>query len=410
MRTLITGCRVLTPFEELSPGAILIVDGRIRWVGPPEGAPGEGRAPAADRVVEAAGQVAVPGFIDVHVQGAGGSDVLDAGLEALERISSTCARFGVTGFLATTVYRPGEDNRHLEVAAAACGPTLSGADLLGLHLEGPFIAAGKRGMIQPDCLSEVRLDGAGGLPVLEDILERCAGTLKMMTVAPELPGALELIGRLVGEGAVASFGHSQAGYEETLAGIDVGIRHATHLFNAMNGLHHRKPGPLAALWERPEVTVQLICDGVHVQAPVLRLCAALFGAERLVLITDGIRASGMRDGTTDLGGRPVTVVGGAARLPEGTLAGSVLTMDAAVRGAVAAGVPLEAALFAASTAPARYLGLEDRGALVPGARADLVLLSPKLMVRAVALGGRWVVGASPTDDATYEGEPGRGSG
>lgn len=383
MRTLITGCRVLTPFEELSCGAILIEDGRIRWVGPPEGAPGEGRAPAVDRVVEAAGQVAVPGFIDVHVQGAGGSDVLDAGLEALERISSTCARFGVTGFLATTVYRPGEDNRHLEVAAAACGRTLSGADLLGLHLEGPFIAAGKRGMIQPDCLSEVRLDGAGGLPVLEDILERCAGTLKMMTVAPELPGALELIGRLVGEGAVASFGHSQAGYEETLAGIDVGVRHATHLFNAMNGLHHRKPGPLAALWERPEVTVQLICDGVHVQAPVLRLCAALFGAERLVLITDGMQAMGLPEGRYSYKGLPYESRNGTTRYLDGTLIGTSLGMSELIgRCLDSLGWPLGDLVRSAATNPARVLGLDGRtGSIEEGKDADLVLLDPDLRVR-----------------------------
>jgi N-acetylglucosamine-6-phosphate deacetylase len=188
MRTRITGCRIMTPSVEIPSGEILIEGGTIRSIrGLGPAAPPSG---ARELLLDAAGLVAVPGFIDVHVQGAGGCDVLDARADALSRISAAVARFGVTGFLATTVYRRGDANEHLEVAAAACDAALPGAKLLGIHLEGPFIAAGKRGMIQPDCLSEV------AEPVLEDVLARCAGRLRMMTVAPELPGVLGLIARL----------------------------------------------------------------------------------------------------------------------------------------------------------------------------------------------------------------------
>jgi N-acetylglucosamine-6-phosphate deacetylase len=371
MRTLITGCRVVTPFQEITPGELLIEGRKIHSIGP------AGRIRSADRIVDAGGLTAVPGFIDLHIQGAGGSDVLDASEEALAKVSAVCARFGVTGFLATTVYRNGDDNRHLEVAAAACSLELPGADLLGIHLEGPFIAPGKRGMIQPDCLSAVQ--GT----VLEDILARCRGTLRMMTLAPELPGAAELIERLRREGVVASFGHSQAGYEETRAGVAAGINHATHLFNAMNGLHHREPGPLPALWESPEVTVQLICDGVHIHASMLRLAARLFGGERLVLITDGMQAMGLPEGRYSYRGLPYDSREGTTRYLDGTLIGTALGMSELVgRCRQTLGWPLSSVLPAATAVPARVLGLDSTtGSLEDGKDADLVLLDSGLGVR-----------------------------
>ncbi|MBN1835999.1 MAG: N-acetylglucosamine-6-phosphate deacetylase [Spirochaetales bacterium] len=372
MRTLITGARVITPAGEIAPGEILMEGEKILSVGPAGPSPGP-----ADRVLEVPGMIAAPGFLDVHVQGAGGSDVLDAEAAGMERISATCARFGVTGFLATTVYRPGKDNRHLAVAAAASGRKLPGADCLGLHLEGPFIAEGKRGMIQPDCLSEVRPR------VLQEILEGCRGALRMMTVAPELPGALALIPRLRREGVVASFGHSQAGYEQTRAGVAAGISHATHLFNAMNGLHHREPGPLPALWEAPGLTVQLICDGVHVQPPVLRLTAELFGEARLVLITDGMQAMGLPEGRYSYKGLPYESREGTTRYLDGTLIGTALGMSELIQRCRAAlDWPAPALIRTASMNPARVLGLEGRtGALEAGKDADLVLLDSELGVR-----------------------------
>jgi N-acetylglucosamine-6-phosphate deacetylase len=383
-RTRVTGCRILTPFREIPSGEILMEEGKIRAVGPVV-APGY-IDPRPCRKIDARGLTAVPGLVDVHVQGAGGADVLDGSLEALSRISATCARFGVTGFLATTVYRRGDENRHLEIAAAACSGTLPGASLLGIHLEGPFIAAGKRGMIQPDCLSEARQQ------VLEDVLARCGGALRMMTVAPELAGALGLIERLRAQGVVASFGHSQAGYAETRAGIAAGITHVTHLFNAMNGMHHRDPGPLPALWESANVTAQLICDGVHVSPPVLRLAAYLFGVERLVLITDGMQAMGLPEGRYAYRSLDYESRNGTTRYLDGTLIGTALGMSELIgrcRGALE--WPLAEVLQTATINPTRALGIDARtGTLEEGKDADLVLLGPELEVRMTFVRGRLV--------------------
>jgi N-acetylglucosamine-6-phosphate deacetylase len=397
MRTLIRGCRVLTPLEELPRGEVLLEGDKIAGVGPP------GSQSPWDRVLEAEGKTAVPGLLDVHIQGAGGSDVLDAaGLPPegsaagpLATVSRTCARFAVTGFLATTVYRPGGDNTHLEAAAALVGGELPGAELLGLHLEGPFIAPGKRGMIQADCLGEARLE------TLRDVLGRCAGSLRMMTIAPELPGSLRLIEELAAAGVVASFGHSLAGYEETRRGIAAGISHATHLFNAMAGLAHRAPGPLPALWEAPGIPVQLIPDGVHVQAPVLRLAAALFGPERVVLITDGMQALGLPEGRYTYNGVPYESRGGTARYQDGTLIGTSLGLSQLVlRFRQLAGWSLAEAVRAATLNPARALGLESRkGSLAAGKDADVVLLEQDLSVWRTLRGGRTVYAAG-ADDGT----------
>ena len=215
---------------------------------------------------DAKGNFVVPGFIDVHLQGAGGADILDATLEATATIARTSARFGVTGFLATTVFRLEGDNRHLSMAADLTGADLGGARLLGMHLEGPFISLKKKGMIRPDCI---------GLPsarLLDEIQSLAKGTLRMMTVAPELPGCLAVIRDLVSAGCVAAIAHTSATHDETLLGFEAGVSHVTHLFNAMPSLHHREPGPLLAIFDNPAITVQVISDGVHLHPALVGLC------------------------------------------------------------------------------------------------------------------------------------------
>jgi N-acetylglucosamine-6-phosphate deacetylase len=386
-RTLIWAERVITPFEALEDREILIADGKILEISP------GGTIRDFDRRIEAS--IAAPGFIDVHVQGAGGADVLDAAPEALDVISATCARFGVTGYLATTVYRHGGDNRHLGVAARACeaakgrSSIAPGAELLGIHLEGPFIAAGKRGMIQEDCLAP-----ANGRTV-ELIRDLTGGHLRMMTMAPELPGALELVPRLQAEGVIASFGHSQANYEQTAAGIEAGIHHATHLFNAMMPMHHRDPGPVPALLESDQVNVQVIADGVHIHAPMLRLAARSLTGNRLVLITDGMQAMGLPDGRYLYNGLDYESRNGTARYLDGTLIGTSLGMsELAGRWIAGTGCSLEQAIRGASYNPARVLGLQDRkGSLEVGKDADLVLLETDLRVRMTFRAGRCIYGA-----------------
>jgi N-acetylglucosamine-6-phosphate deacetylase len=377
-RLRITRCRLITPFQELPEGELLLEADRILFAGPLGGGPRDGTPEA---VLDAEGRLAVPGLIDLHVQGAGGSDVLDGTPQAMQTIARTCARHGVTGLLATTVFRPGGDNRHLPVAAAACraqgrASSEEGADLLGLHLEGPFIAPEKRGMIQPDCLGPVREE------TLTELLRLCGGALRMLTIAPELPGALEMIRRLTAQGVLASFGHSAADYLQTAAGLKAGIRHATHLFNAMPALHHREPGPVPALLERREVSLPVIPDGVHLHPAILRLLAGLVGPERVVLITDGLQAMGLEDGSYTYDRQPIVVSGGTARSPDGKLVGTTLGMNRLIqRYHGFAACPLAQAVRAASFNPACVLGIQRRtGSLENGKSADLALLNPDFTV------------------------------
>lgn len=381
-KTLIAAGTIITPFEQLEDRDILIGKGRILRIDRP------GTIRDFDRRIDARDKIVAPGFIDVHVQGAGGADIQDATVEALQLIALTCARFGVTGFLATTVYRPGGENGHLRVASAACSQNLKGAELLGIHLEGPFIAKGKRGMIQEDCLAPV--DGA----IFGRIRRLCDDHLRMMTIAPELPGALELISALRAEGVVCSFGHSQADYEQTVAGIEAGIRHATHLYNAMTAMHHRDPGPIPALLESEAVSAQIIADGVHIHPAMLRMAVRALGEDRPVLITDGTQAMGLPDGRYQYNGLEYESRNGTARYLDGTLIGTSLGMSQLVARCIRHGVcSLRQAVRAASYNPARLLGLQEcKGSLEQGKDADLVILNRDLSVHLTYRSGRCVYG------------------
>ncbi|MFU8888271.1 MAG: N-acetylglucosamine-6-phosphate deacetylase [Trueperaceae bacterium] len=381
------------PGERVVAGRVLtpagLVAGRVRFgerilaIEPDDAAGG----PAAP--------IVAPGFVDEHVHGGGGGDAMD-GEEGVRALARHHLRHGTTSLLPTTLTAPWSDVLAAlrGVAAVAAAPADDEAAVVGAHLEGPFVSPGRLGAQPPFAVDATRERVA-------EIVE--LGVVRLATVAPEVPGILDAVASWVAAGVRLNVGHTRADAAAVEAFLEAvraagGRAGATHMFNAMGGLEGRAPGPVGALLGDADAAIELICDGHHVAAASVRT-AWRAARERLVLITDAIRASGMRDGTTELGGRPVTVKDGAARLADGTLAGSMLTMDAAVRGAVAAGVPLEAALFAASTAPARYLGLEGRGVLEAGARADLVVLTPDLTVRAVARGGRWVVGA-PSADAS----------
>jgi len=376
---LIRNCRRFDALSE-QPTSILVKNGTIAAIGRFD------TQPADCEVLDAQGRIICPGFIDVHIQGAGGADVLDARPEALEIISRTSARFGVTGFLATTVFKPGQKNEHLAAAAGRLGRDLGGAELLGIHLEGPFISADKRGMIQPDCIC------SASERVLDEVLELTRGHLAMMTVAPELPGCAALIRRLVDSGVVASFGHSGATYEQTLEGIGAGITHVTHLFNAMQGLHHRSPGPVPAIVENRQVSTQLISDGVHVLPPVIRLAFELLGADRIVPITDGMQAMGLPDGKYLYNGIEYESRDGTARYSDGTLIGTALGLSELVRNLMSfTGCTLTSAVKMASANPAKVLGLGDKkGTIEVGKDADLVLINEDFQVHATVVRGKVV--------------------
>ncbi len=369
-KILITNCHLVNPFDEVRNSEILIEHERILKIEK------SGTIRSTDTLINAGGRLTAPGFIDVHIQGAGGTDVLDGTDEALNVIARTCARFGVTGFLATTIFRPGGFNQHIKTAAACTGKDLKGADLLGIHLEGPFISREKRGMIKNDCIADP------DRRILEEILSLSGGSLRMMTVAPEAKGCLDIIRALTQRGVIASFGHSPADYEQTKRGIEAGISHVTHLFNAMGPILHRDPGPIPAIFEKESVTAQLIADGVHIHPSVMSFACELLGDERLVLITDGMQAMGLPDGSYEYNGLRYESRSGTARYLDGTLIGTSLGMSQLVeRCFTLTGSSLLTAVRAASYNPARVLGIEkNRGSIEPGKDADIVVLNSDFSV------------------------------
>ncbi len=356
----------------------------------PHGGPGEpGGGAGAGRLLDAGGRTVIPGLIDVHVHGGGGADVMDATPEAVATVGRSLARQGTTAYLGTTFLRPTLADRHLSVlgeAAAGDGPVAGGARLLGIHLEGPFVSHLRRGGILADAIAPASHQE------LDRVLDLTAGALRMMTIAPELDGAIPLVERLTRDGVVASFGHSDADYDQTRAGIAAGIRHATHLYNAMRGLHHRDPGPLLALHEADELTVQLISDGVHVDGRVVRWTRDVFGHSRCVCVTDGIRTTGLPDGEYTLGGLAYSSHDGVARYGDGTLIGTSLPLLEVVRRfARYTGCSLAEAAQTASLHAARALGIQDRkGSIETGKDADLVVLDGDGAVGAAVVEGNVV--------------------
>jgi N-acetylglucosamine-6-phosphate deacetylase len=333
------------------------------------------------------GRWIVPGFIDQHVHGGGGGDAMD-GAEGVRALARHHLRYGSTSLLPTTLTAPWPEVMAAlrGIAEVAASPRAGEAVVLGAHVEGPFLNPRRLGAQPPFAI-------AASAAAVEEAL--ASGVVRLITVAPEVEGVVDSLAAWIAAGVRIGIGHTRADaalIEAFLARVRSlgGAAGATHLFNAMGGMEGRDPGVVGALLGDDRAAIEVICDGHHVAPAAIRTAYRAAG-ERLILITDAIRASGVRDGVATLGGQRVTMVDGAARLPDGTLAGSVLTMDAAVRGAVAAGVPVEAALLAASAAPARHLGLRDRGRLAVGARADLVVLDADLRVREVYLAGVRVV-------------------
>jgi N-acetylglucosamine-6-phosphate deacetylase len=377
---LIQNCRLYNAAKDAPDTSVLVENGKITQLD------ASARGTRTDQVIEAQGRVLAPGFIDVHIQGAGGADVLDNTEQALSTLAKTCARFGVTSYLATTVYKPNQENTHLSLSAECVGRDLGGATLLGIHLEGPFIAQIKRGMIQPDCLCMPAPETLG------KINDLCQGHLTMMTLAPELPGALDLVEALVAQSTIASLGHTNATYEQTLDGFSAGIHHVTHLFNAMRSLHHRDPGPLTAIFNHDSVTVQVIPDGVHVAPPVLELALSRLGHDRVVLITDGMQALGLPEGKYVYNDLDYVSSGGAARYHDGTLIGTAVGLsDLVKRTLTLTGCSRQAAIDMVTKNPARLLGLDHRkGAIQVGMDADLVLLNQDLSVHKTCVAGQVV--------------------
>lgn len=379
-KLLITNCRLFDATEDKQISSVLIENGVIAQIGQVDS------TITCDNTLDAQGRIIAPGFIDIHIQGAGGADILDATPEALEAISRTCARFGATGFLATTVFRPKQNNRHLALAAEYVGRDLGGANLLGIHLEGPFISLEKKGMIQPGCICPPSGQ------VLDEIQRITDGHLSMMTIAPELPESLQMIRSLVESGTIASFGHSNATYEQTLDGFDAGISHVTHLFNAMPSIHHRAPGPLVAIFQTKHITAQIITDGVHIHPAVLKFAYEKLGPDRTIPITDGMQAIGLGDGMFVYNGIEYESKAGAARYKDGTLIGTAIGLSQIIERFIEfTDSPLDTAIRIVTQNPAGLLGLQDKkGSIAVGKDADLILLDDNLSVHTTIVAGKIV--------------------
>ncbi len=369
--------------EEVPDGAVGIEGERISYVGPASEAPRNPRDP----VRSVAGWI-TPGLIDLHLHGAGGWDLMAGTADAVKEVSRTLIRHGTTAYLATSVVRRDiGSNRHLEIAAELTGRCEGCAEVLGIHVEGPFVNPLRGGLIRSDRIWPPDRDD------LEQILSVSRRKLRMMTLAPELPGGLSLLEPLEDAGAIGSLGHTEAGFEEARAGFRKGIRHVTHLYNAMRGLHHREPGALGAVLMDHGVTAQLIADGVHVHPELLRWTASVLSPEALVLITDALPAAGLADGLYEYDGRSYRSENGSAWYQEERhLFGTTLLLDGMVRLAMEhMGIGFRQPIAMASINPARTLGLEkERGCLVPGRQADLVLWDDSLQPMETIIRGETV--------------------
>ena len=377
--TIVIKGNVLTPREQIGGGSVVVEDGRIAEVS-------EGKAPQG-RVLDFEGCYVVPGFVDIHVHGGAGEDVMDASDGGLDRLSLFLAAGGVTSFLATTYTDSQERTLKAvrEIGEAAKRGT-RGARLLGLHMEGPYISTERSGAQNRAHIRLPALDELGQASL------EASGNLRMVTLAPEIDGALEAVRWLASRGIVPAAGHTDATYDEARAGIEAGIRHASHLFNGMRSLHHREPGLVGAALDDERVTVELIADCYHIHPAVLRIVARLKGAGKTALVSDSIAAAGLPDGDYCFDGMKVAVRHGKSLLESGTLAGSTIRLCDAVGNMVEkAGVPLREAVEMASTTPARVAGAADRkGGIAPGMDADITVLDRGLSVMLTMVEGRVV--------------------
>ncbi|MDD2711083.1 MAG: N-acetylglucosamine-6-phosphate deacetylase [Verrucomicrobiae bacterium] len=384
-KTILSGATIHLPAKTLKTGSVVITNGCIAEIH-------EGALPNPKNgaiFIDLTGKILSAGFIDLHIHGMMGIDVMNIGPEGYGRLSAEAAKRGVTALAPTTVACPAEQLRKImESIHAAREAGVPGAKLLGLHLESNFINVDFKGAQPGDQVFSWEDPRAAAI---RKLLEQYARDTCIVTLAPEMPGGIELIRWLVKHGIAASMGHSGAKYDQAMAGIEAGATRATHLFNAMPPLHHRNPGLPGAVLSSPKVFAEMVCDGIHVHPAVIATTIAAKGCDRFMPISDGLEAAGMTSGDFLLGGQHVTVVNNVAKLDNGTIAGSITTMDRIVRLLVnQTGCDIHDALRMASATPAKGIGRQDIGRIVPGAAADLVVLTPDLEVETTLVDGKVV--------------------
>jgi len=371
-----------TPLRRIDNAVVSVENGAVLSVT----SRNEAQAPPTKAVTDFGDCAIVPGFFDVHIHGGVNCDVMRGTADEMERMETFLARHGVTSYFPTTV------TASLEVTLSALerlAGAIEGAEKngsgrarpLGIHLEGPFLSHAKRGVHPPADLMSPTVDA------FDKFWQAARGHVRMMTIAPELDGATEVIGEASRRGVCISLGHSDSDLEQTRRGVNAGGRHATHTFNAMRPLDHRAPGILGEVLTNKQLSADVIADGIHVDPIVVDLLFRAKGIENFVLITDAISATGMPDGRYELGTLEVELKDGRC-VRDGNLAGSALTMDRAVRNVMKfAGLDLQQAVRAASMNPAKVAGMPKKGTIEPGTDADFVVLTPAGEVRATVVKG-----------------------
>ncbi|GEN46602.1 N-acetylglucosamine-6-phosphate deacetylase [Alkalibacillus haloalkaliphilus] len=352
--------------EVIVDGAITVEDGRIVAI--------HHKPLKGGEIVDGKGLNLVPGFIDTHIHGASGFDVMDGTEQALEKIAEALPKEGTTAFLATTLTSPLDELDQVVNTIAQYSSKQGQAEVLGAHVEGPFIEKSKAGAQPPECIIEPDLD----------VAKRWAdtGTVKAMTLAPELDGASQLIRYLDERGVIASAGHTDASFQDIEQACREGLRQLTHLCNAMNGVHHREVGAVGAAMLMDELKSELIVDGIHVSDDMVKILYKTLGPDKILMITDAMRAKGLSDGTYTLGSHTVTVEGQSATLTDGTLAGSVLTMDEAVRRMLElCEASFHDVIKMTAENPAKQYGVWDlKGSIAVGKDADFLLVDDQFNI------------------------------
>jgi N-acetylglucosamine-6-phosphate deacetylase len=369
---IILGNKIITPLKIIENGIIVINDGVIEYVGE-----GESRdLTSYDNIYK--GEYIVPGFIDIHCHGGNGYDTMDSTYEALKEISKFKAKNGCTGFLVTTVTSSIKDTFKAlnNICEYSKQSPKEGAEILGVHLEGPFINTMQKGAQREDLIIPPSVE------VMKKFIKESGGLIKIVTYAPELDTGFKFTSFLNDNGVIPSAGHSFADYETIISAIRLGLKSSSHIFNQMKGIHHREPGTVGAILTEKNLFAEIIADCIHVHPAIVNLLVKAKGVDKIILITDAMRAAGLQDGTYDLGGLKVIVKNSEARLESGNLAGGTLTMNRAVKNMVEKmSISIEKSIRMASLNPAQLLGLDKyRGSLTPGKRADIVVLDDNFNV------------------------------